>query len=522
MNNSSGQCLNAIQEFTDTFDFLVNCPLTNNIERFKNFLKLLAAHKLKHYYFELHPSKLELFKLVYNLKDDIAQRVKVNFTWDTIRVFGTEEQKKAFNDFRRMYVFYLIQQFCYSPNNVSINSSSNTTKQSNTCNYKVIGTPAISVESDMDFDITVKTNDIDIGQILTRISNKHHEYFALELNELFDTNLYGSVFLFDPTKHNNPSPSFIEKQNRWSWIRTVEIFTDPKYVSESLLQYFKKHLLSSHQILFDKTLEELKTLNNDNQSFNLSSNALESLPEFLTFEKDTTNISSISRNKSSPELFKRNTKIIPIERSKSLYCSRNKIESYTSCLSSYFENINNGKLDDISEHFSLAKYYENETYRSLGAVLHIVNKLTDINKNFFVHSVYDQFGFVVECILETKIKENMLIDVIPKASKYISRICDAVEKIGIQDKIINYYEIKNTSEELNNVRRTGNKVQTANLARKMQVILVNTNISNTQTSHIDFLLGVYINLVKPIGIFQNEFNKQQGGKKTLKKKMKHK
>lgn len=531
MNIAKNTCMIAQQEFSDSFDFLVNCPITNNIKSFKDFLNILASHSDKNYYFEIHPSKVDLFKTIYNLKDDEAQRIKVQFKWDTVRTFGTDEQKQAFNEFRRLYVSYLIQQFCNNPSNTKVNSSTNTDKTSDTCSYKVIGTPAISVESDMDFDIIGKNNNIDIGMILENISNEHHKYFALELDELFDTNLYGSVFVFNPDSHNNPSHSFIEQQNIWSWIRAVEILNNKKYVPTLLLQEFKRHLLSSHQTLFDKTVQKYKELNPNSFVFNSSSNSKFSAPEF--YKVDTMTEKKKFTFKQSSDFYKiPNT---PVQRSQSWECpidANNKTENYRLNLSNYFANDYTRHFEDKTECFSLAKYYENETYRSLGAVLHIVNRLVDINKQYFVHSVYDQYGFVVENIMEEKLKGSNLINTIPKTAKYINRICDAIQKLGIQNRIPSFTNIKQLSEQLNNVRRTNNKTEELRLTKELQTYFpsmlniseYNANsqkIDNKPALKVDFVLAVYKTLVEPVGIFQQELNDQQGGNKKRTNKKKH-
>jgi hypothetical protein len=473
-------------------------------------LTVLEKHPSKVYYFTLHPTKINLFQELYELHKAYFTGVKLEFNWEFIRIFGTDDQKKVFNIFRNMYISYLLGKFCKP-------STSQNTMTKDNCIYKIIGTPAISVESDMDFDLSVIENN-DIGQVINNITDEHHKYFNKELDELFDTNLYGSVFIYDENTHNKLSLDLIEKQNVWSWIRSVETLNND--IEPYLLKEFKKYLTPSHQHIFNKALYKLTT-EVSNEAF------------------CNTNVKPISRSATLPQ--SKDLTAYPISRSlssPSSPSSMSKTNSYRMFLSNYFSGDYNQGFEDKVECFSKAKYYENETYRSLGAVLHIVNKLSGINENYFVHSVYDQYGFIIENVIQHNIKGNSLPVRIPKISKYISRICNAIEKLSIQDRISVegkenvFLDIKNISEELNEVRRQDNKQKEKELAKKLQKLFPNVfnisnsnsnsvKINNSQTGKLNFLLGVYEVLVKPVGKYQDSFNTQtQGGMNKNKQKRK--
>lgn len=516
MNSVSSEtnvCALQRKQFDGSFDFFEKCPITADIRLFKNFLNSLASRSNKKYYFTVKNNtnakkNTNATKNTNANTSKIATNVNIEkkeFTWDNVRAYGTNEQKKAFNQFRRMYVTHLIQQFCYNPKDEIINSTIDTSRTQNTCDYKIIGTPPDSVESDMDFDFKAMEN-ADIGVILTKISVEHHKYFDLELDELFDTNLYGSVFVFDKDEHNNPSPQFIKDQNVWSWIRAVELLNNKKYVSTPLLEQFRSNLISSHQTLFNNTLSKSNEMSNNEVSSN----------------KIVFNTSPISR-----KTFFTTEKLSPTTNSQYGTCptSRSKTENYRLNLSNYFAKDYKNNFEGKTECFSSAKYYENETYRSLGAVLHIVNKLVDINENYFIHSVYDQFGFVVENILEEKLKKPTLDYLIPKTAKYIYRICDAIEKlkmpVNVRTNLIPFlYEIKRISEQLNNVRRSNDKTQQANLVDSLKKQLyfssVENNIDDEQTKKIFFLISVYTRLIAPIGKYQCYLNQSQDCKEEIK------
>jgi hypothetical protein len=492
----SNSCSDMQETFNGFFDFLTQCPVSDDNNTFQTFLSVLKNHPTKVYYFTVEREKWDTFKALYKLEINEMEGVKVEFSWEFIRAFGTDEQKRAFNNFRRRYVNHLMSMYCKSSD---IQNSTRT----NACTYKVIGTPAISSESDMDFDLSGVG---DLGAVLKRINKEHHQYFALELDELFDTNLYGSVFVYDEKLHNTLTPTFIETQNVWSWIRTIELLQN--YIEPSLLHEFYTRLLDTHKNIYFLGRNKLQELSLGNVSSN----------------------SMVKRNKSLPDGNAPCNSNSFIQRAFSSdsgqYPKINRAKQYRRCLSDYL--LSNKMFEEKVESFSLAKYYENETYRSLGAVLHIVNKLVDIDENYFVHSVYDQYGFVVENVLEEKIKGSSVNVTVPKASKYISRICDAIEKLNdksttelIQNKEL-FTAIKDISNELNDIRRTLNKGREKELTIQLRKCFANVlNISNSnananansvsssQLGKVNFLLGVYNTLIKPVGVFQEVWNKKK-------------
>jgi hypothetical protein len=123
-------------------------------------------------------------------------------------------------------------------------------------------------------------------------------------------------------------------------------------------------------------------------------------------------------------------RLSPEDRDAIHLCSLKNIDEdgdYASDLSLYFVELARagGSLGRLAEAFSRSKYHERETYRSVGAVLHIVNKRRDISPSMAVDSAFDNFGFVLE-VMRGSHRCVPWPYRVARASKYVARMCDAM------------------------------------------------------------------------------------------------
>lgn len=466
--------------FDEDFDILRYCQDMVTTEKgFADFTNLLKLSTSKKYTFTLDPIKYETYKSVFGKINE-----KVPFEWEYIIAFGTDEQKQIFNEFRNKYISYIIRNFCATKENVSRGNANSSTKS---CKYQVIGTPASSPESDMDFDLTDK----DVGSIIQQITKLHKLHFSKNIDVIFDANLYGSVFdAHNQEKYNNPSTTLIAKQNAWSWTRTVEVMQN--FLSDDHIDAFMASLLSVHK----KMYKDAETKINEIILTELDKNTDTNSKTYTSKNANTFNSSQnvlISHKSLNNMIAKRHSNVLRRSASAPVIYARR--------LTDYFSEDNDEKKIDL---FSKAKYFENETYRSLGAVLHIVNKQMNVSKVYYAHSIYDQYGFIVENILEQKIRGTSLDVTIPKTSKYIERVCDAIEKIGIHNLVRDFESIKTISTQLNAARRTSNsrdivRQLTTQLKTVMDPSLLSNSNSRDNETKLTFLIAVYTTLLKPVG-----------------------
>ena len=99
--------------------------------------------------------------------------------------------------------------------------------------------------------------------------------------------------------------------------------------------------------------------------------------------------------------------------------------------------------------YSKFKFLEQETYESVGAVLHIVYK-KDIPRLMYYDSIYDNLGFIFEVVLGGGKEFNIL-----KISKYIERVIDAVQLMTENPKIL--FRLRSVVHILNKYRKMVNK-----------------------------------------------------------------
>ena len=483
--------------FNEYMDILHQCPdIISDDKKFYGLLDIMKEHPTKVYYFQLSREKSNDFNSCQDLDASLFQGTKIQFMWETILAFGTQTQKKYFNEFRRKYISYLIDSHCKDGNSLL----------GTKCKYSIIGTPATSPESDMDFDL----DGDDIANVIENIQVLHHNYFKDGLDIMFDVNLYGSVFDFNVEQHNNPSSEMINLQNIWSWIRTADCIREMKNMKFDNI--FTNTLDDFHRSIFNEALSQSAILHletDDNflpqlsrQSTNTFINAL---TKTLSSAPDTPKQITYSKRLGDYQFSRKNSGSLTTPRSS---------------VSSLGEEVDfSNMFEQVVELFSKAKYFENETYRSLGAVLDIVQRRDNLHEVYYIHSIFDNFGFVVENLVQKKLCKTSLDKRLQKVSKYVSRICKALQKTSFYKtkneptKIID--NLSSICEQLNNARREENKQQEVNLLTNnfKNLVLSYANISSMNAiSSFDFLLALYKILIKGLHTLQ------KGGRKPYKKR----
>lgn len=115
--------------------------------------------------------------------------------------------------------------------------------------------------------------------------------------------------------------------------------------------------------------------------------------------------------------------------------------------------FNSQNTEEAAKFFSMSKYYERDTYFSVGAYLHIVGGRKDLPANLYRDSMMDNLGFAVETLQKTyKCYANYPIDFrVMGVAKYLMRILDAHRLMtGKSNKALVF-----ACESLNKQRKNG-------------------------------------------------------------------
>lgn len=168
----------------------------------------------------------------------------------------------------------------------------------------------------------------------------------------------------------------------------------------------------------------------------------------------------------------------------------NKSNSYQKFIKIYWEAGKNTKKAIYA--FSMAKIFENDTYWSVGAYLHVVVGMKNLPKKLLLDSMYDNLGILVENILKenhpcAKGSKTMKI---MKIAKYLERILDAS-----QDKKHNH--LLELSKKINILRKKSIHVSENNKdiqeLRKILNILKKDNINQMAEKIIKYVVENIIN-----------------------------
>jgi hypothetical protein len=275
-----------------------------------------------------------------------------------------------------------------------------------------------------------------IEKVYQDIDTFHTRFFSTSLSETFDINVYASDFLLhDTNKLECGSGNNIGKmvgswcvmgtcrQRHWAFLRAYEVISKNDY----LLSYFQQRISFYNSIY---------------------------VPTATLFQ----------------QLEAKHTGIID-----------NVKHAYRIALDPKSSN------NDVAEAFSASKYLETDTYRSVGAYLHILKQTNNANNRLELHyslyldSVLDNYGFLLENLFRKY--EGCSDSVIPqynllRVAKYLCRMCDAILLYnGVLDIRVDtshaIYRIKELSVVANNARKcdTSNPNDNNKLLIELQVAL---------------------------------------------------
>jgi hypothetical protein len=99
-------------------------------------------------------------------------------------------------------------------------------------------------------------------------------------------------------------------------------------------------------------------------------------------------------------------------------------------------------MNKIIQIYSLCKYLENDAYYSVGAYLHIVLKVKNLDDDKLLDSVYDNMGFMILNFF----KYDDTLKKLEKIAKYLLRITDAINQmknVKNKSKSLDVYNICN-------------------------------------------------------------------------------
>ena len=273
----------------------------------------------------------------------------------------------------------------------------------NLCYPKKVGNTKPSVSSDIDielvFNIPLLRDKMEkISSLYKSINKFHHYYFhnSFKYNELFDINIYASRFI--NTKKTREKCTIFDKnisQRLWSISRCIELVPD-------ILLIIPK----------------------DNNIF------IQNINDCLEMLKD-----------------------IPSKKTDDEYI--NQLYNYFDILIKNKDSDDEILLNKAANAFSLTKYYEDDTYMSIGAYLHIVTGDQNLSKNLYMDSFMDNFGFALDNLFTT----NQCINIplqwkILRIAKYMERMLDALLLIDKNYKSsYDLNKLKNLSTILNDQRK---------------------------------------------------------------------
>lgn len=255
-------------------------------------------------------------------------------------------------------------------------------------------------------DIDVNFLCPNVEKVIHNILEDHAKTFKDPLDLLFDTNLYGSVFRYFDKNCAHTS--------------TIADICYPKHSSN-----YKQRVWSFLRIAQTLQNESVSTMNNVVAVMNPAYKRL--------FSRATTLLTKMEEKK-------------------------NRQYWYKVYLAAYMKTLREKKRQPqkISEAYSLCKFFENDAYYTVGAVLHIVEKKESLDKNSLYDSIYDNLGFAIETMFSYGICHSLLnLMKISKMCKYLARICDAHMKLTNTLELDDIYKL---SEKINTMRKKSNVV----------------------------------------------------------------
>lgn len=231
-----------------------------------------------------------------------------------------------------------------------------------------------SISQRSDIDFNVDAENS--ADVIHDIFTLHHKHFSDSLDDVFDMNLYGSVLLHR-FNEDSDNATQVQSQHEWAFLRFVEIINELNVEKAKLVV----ESLNSHDTeLYFKTMKRMKNLRSQFQG----------TKEYV---------------------------------------------NYSRFLKEYRRNPHS---KDAYEKFSQSKYFERESYRSVGAYLHIVEKAKDISIAMCRDSVYDNLGFIAELTVGTFLCNlGTYTHRLLRIPKYISRALRALVILRKRAKVSN-------------------------------------------------------------------------------------
>lgn len=272
----------------------------------------------------------------------------------------------------------------------------------NFCYPKKVGDIKPSVSSDIDIELVFNISLIEdklenINVLYKSINDFHNSFFPdVNYNELFDINIYASRFISRGKTNKCIIFDNNETQRLWAMSRMVELIPDVLLIIPKDNKNFIKNI--------EKTIEMLN-----------------SIPPIINGKKE---------------------------------------DEYIKQLYNYFNILIKIKNDEVvfnkaANAFSLTKYYEDDTYRSVGAYLHIVLRDQNLSRKLYIDSFMDNLGFAFDNLFSSNDCVN--IDIkwkILRIAKYMDRMIDALLLIDENYKSeYNLNKLKSISVTLNALRK---------------------------------------------------------------------
>lgn len=298
----------------------------------------------------------------------VDDKIYIELSWENILNYGTFDQIQNFDKFRVNYINFLLQKYC---------------NKNTTCVSERIG----KVTAFSDIDINIENYLVEnkfkynIHEIIKNIYRHHYKLFKLDLDRLFDTNLYGVAFKF----YDNNTKTF--------------------YIPDYKTNYSQRIWSCLRLAMISK-----------NQIFNIG--------KYMN-----TNLLSDATHK--------------LHKLSELYGKKHRINTYIKNVEIYYGLISkNASMNKIIQVYSLCKYLENDAYYSVGAYLHIVLKVKNLDDPKLLDSVYDNMGFMIFNFF----KYDDPLKKLEKIAKYLLRITDAInqmQSVKNRDLSIKVYNICN-------------------------------------------------------------------------------
>lgn len=329
----------------------------------------------------------------------------IEFTWSNLRIYGTEEQKTAANTLRNNYK-KLIESFLQQQCRESI------------CKVSFVGTTDVTFASDidinLDINLTKDTTSNAIGSFIDILDTAkvfHHRLFKLDMAEMFDINIYATSFTLK---------SVLTCENEDKEVCTFKFASNPRQRTWSFMRAY----------------DVLQSVKPDSQT-------LTNIKPMRIYQEAETLRKSIEKPGQEQ-----------VDYLKNYY------EKKHALLSNPVPNET--LLNEILENFSMSKYFEHETYRSIGAYLHVVEKAENLHYSLYIDAMLDNFGFLLDNLFSEdgclNIEHRLL-----RVAKYLERMSDAIisyynqvetrpEEFKAERKF--YNNIKAKSNAINNLRKT--------------------------------------------------------------------